>query len=237
MTDTTNGLAILPNVPISLHPGSLGNIAPALSQEGTPGARALSITQAALTTSYSAYAKIEEAVGSLPLGDEVRMVNGRPTKLAAGAVDQLVAATEGVSTRVLSVVQKNYDELGKIEQALDQQVAAAIDDPARKTPVGLSVATEIRALTAVKLQPETRWNNDTCIPTRPITKLGEGASDVPHLVRWRRRRVSPSPAGPAMHKAAHPPASASMTTSVANAPTCSGVEAQANSLVAFADAT
>lgn len=145
MTDTTNGVPILPNIPISLHPGSLGNIAPALSQEGTPGARALSIAQAALTTSYTAYAKVEEAVGSLPLGDEVRMVNGRPTKLAGGAVDQLVAATEGASKRVLSVVQKNYEELGKIEQTLDQQVAAAIDDPARKTPVGLSVATEIRA--------------------------------------------------------------------------------------------
>ena len=42
------------------------------------------------------------------------MVNGRPTKLAAGAVDELVAATDGASKRVLTVIQKNYDELGKI---------------------------------------------------------------------------------------------------------------------------
>lgn len=145
MTDTTNGVPILPNIPISLHPGSLGNIAPALAQEGTVGARGLSIAQAALTTAYTAYAKVEEAVGSLPLGDEVRMVNGRPTKLAAGAVDELVAASDSASKRVLTVIQKNYDELSKIGQQLDEHIAAAIDDPARKTPVGLSVATEIRA--------------------------------------------------------------------------------------------
>ena len=145
MADTTNGVEIRPNVPISLHPGSLGNIAPALAQEGTLGARALSIAQTALTTSYTAYAKVEDAVGSLPLGNEVRMVNGRPTRLAAGAVDQLVSATEAASTRVLASVQKGFDDLANIERQLEEAVATAIDDPGRKTPVGLSVATEIRA--------------------------------------------------------------------------------------------
>lgn len=145
MADTTNGVPIRPDVPISLHPGSLGNIAPALSQEGSPGARALALAQSAMTVAYTSYAKLEDAVRSLPLGDEVRMVNGRPKQLSAGAIDELVSTTRGVSERVLATVQKNYEELEKVAQSLGQQVDTAIDDPARNTPVGLSVATEIRA--------------------------------------------------------------------------------------------
>lgn len=145
MADTTNGVPIRPDVPIALHPGSLGNIAPVLDKEGSPGARALALAQSALTIAYTSYAKVEDAVSSLPLGNEVRMVNGRPTQLSAGAIDELVSATDGASKRVLAAVQKNYEELEKISQTLGQQVAAAVDDPARKTPEGLAVATEIRA--------------------------------------------------------------------------------------------
>lgn len=143
-TPTDEGPAIRTDVPISLHPGSLNPLTRTLNQEGTVGARALGIARSAMTAAYAAYANVEDAVQSLPLGDEVRMVNGRPTKLAIGAIDQLVTATEAASGRILASIQKGYEELEKIGAALDERIATALDDPARKPPPGIAVATEIR---------------------------------------------------------------------------------------------
>lgn len=145
LEDTIETVPIRADVPVSMHPSSLIPFGKVLNQEGTIGVQALAAAREALTTAYTAFSQVEDAVKSLPLGDETRMIGGRPTKVSAGAIEELVQAVGKSEERVIGAVQRRYDELRRHREALNTRVANALDVPSRKTPEGLAVAGAIWA--------------------------------------------------------------------------------------------
>lgn len=148
------------DVPIDMHPDSVIGHARVLDQENTVGVSVLSAAREALTTAYDAYAKLNEAEqairaletkpyrrqtadGRSQARGNLRMVNGTPTQVAAS--DELIDAASKAFERVSVAIDRRVIELNRGEKALRTRVDAAIEDPARKTPEGLSVASEVRA--------------------------------------------------------------------------------------------
>ena len=72
-----------------------------------------------------------------------RLVNGRPMEVAATS-KELGNAAEAAWKRVAPAIDRNVLELTGTQTVLANRVAEALDEPHRKTPVGIALASEVR---------------------------------------------------------------------------------------------
>ncbi|MGY3693371.1 hypothetical protein ACVIGA_003451 [Bradyrhizobium sp. USDA 3240] len=146
------------DVPISMHPDTLSGVGKVLNQPDTIGVHAYSAAREALKICHDSFGLLndaEKATGeSRPLsaaqrkealrsGQDVRMVNGVPTLVVA--TDELVEAAQQAWARIGPSIDRRMKELKGLHQTLESRVAAAIDNPSRKTSEGLALAAEVRA--------------------------------------------------------------------------------------------
>jgi hypothetical protein len=147
-------IAVRTDIPIRMHPDSLLGIAKPLDEENTIGQSVLSAAREALKICHEAYGRMNDAEAALrkaspsnacrPAGDDdVRLLKGTP----AVGVDHetFVNAAEQAYSRIAPQVERRVRELEGIKETLSELVASALDDPARKTPEGLTLAAEVRS--------------------------------------------------------------------------------------------
>lgn len=139
------------DVPITLNPASLGNLQATLAQENTLGSDVFAAATAALQTAHTAYAALNDVEKALIKTNPVRQQIGGRTQLVANPDDYADAASAAWA-RTAPALDKQMDRMRKIETGLAAKVAEAIELPSRKTPEGLSIASEVRAF--VKSLPE-----------------------------------------------------------------------------------
>jgi hypothetical protein len=150
-------IAVRSDVPIKMHPDSLMNHTDTLNQDNTIGISALSAAREALRICHEAYGRMNDAEAALRKaspskahrqdgklsGDDIRLVNGTPTVHIDH--EAFVTAAEQAFTRIAPQVDRRVRELEGIQETLSKRVASAIDDPTRKTPEGLALASEVRS--------------------------------------------------------------------------------------------
>lgn len=149
MTDRTT---IRTDVPISLHPDALSNLTDTLNQQNTPGEQVWTASREALEVCYHGYALLNDTESALKEANpQTRLVNGRPT-IVVENTKEFAAATEAAWKRIAPVIDGKVKQLRGCMTLLAERVATALEDPRRKTPEGLSHASEVRAY--VKALPE-----------------------------------------------------------------------------------
>jgi len=151
------------DVPMTLHPDSLLGFGRVLNQPDTLGTSAFSAAREGLRLCYDLFGKMNDAElhlqavapparrrqhpaergGRTEISGDVRMVNGKPTRFVDA--EEFIAAAEKAFARVGPAIDRRVKELNGYRDTLAQRVEAALDHPARKTPEGLALATEVRA--------------------------------------------------------------------------------------------
>ncbi len=165
---------IRPDVPLGLHPDSLLGIGEPLNAEGTLGTNVLAAARESLRLCYDLFGRMNDAErdlqamadparrrqhpaergGRTDYTDNVRMKNGRPTRVVDA--EEFIAAAEQAFARVSPAIDRRVKELNGYRDTLAQRVAAALDHPARKTPEGLALAAEVRAHIKAMKKPDER---------------------------------------------------------------------------------
>lgn len=162
------------DVPLGLHPDSLMGLGQTLNAEGTLGVPVLSAAREGLRLCYDLFGRMNEAErdlqaiadparrrqhpaegsGRTEYSDNVRMKNGRPTRVVDA--EEFIAAAEKAFARVSPAIDRRLKELEGYRDALATRVATALDHPARKTPEGLALAAEVRAHIKAMKKPDER---------------------------------------------------------------------------------
>lgn len=165
---------IRPDVPLGLHPDSLLGIGDALTTENTLGPNVLAAARESLRLCYDLFGRMNDAErdlqaiadparrrqhpaergGRTEYSDNVRMKNGRPTRVVDA--EEFIAAAEQAYGRVAPAIDRRLRELDGYRNTLAQRVANAIDHPARKTPEGLALAAEVRSHIKGMKKPDER---------------------------------------------------------------------------------
>jgi hypothetical protein len=145
------------DVPIHVHPGSLGKEETVLNRkESATGTQAFNAASAGMTIAYEAFTAINDAEQALvearPLSgkelkhmkdrSDVRMVNGVPTVMVIS--DAFIAATHKAWETTSPRIDDQKKQISGVITVLEQRMLAAVDDPARKTPQGTALAGELR---------------------------------------------------------------------------------------------
>jgi hypothetical protein len=148
---------------MTLHPDSLLGVGRSLNQPDTLGMSALSAAREGLRLCYDLFGKMNDAElhlqaiaaparrrqhpaekgGRTEISGDVRMVNGKPTRVVDA--EEFIAAAEKAFARVSPAIDRRIKELNGYRDTLATRVAAALDNPTRKTPEGLALAAEVRA--------------------------------------------------------------------------------------------
>lgn len=151
------------DVPITLHPDSLLGIGQPLEVEGTLGNNALAAAREGLRLCYDLFGRMNDAErdlqaiadparrrqhpaergGRTEYSDNVRMKNGRPTRVVDA--EEFIVAAEKAFARVSPAIDRRLKELNGYRDTLETRVATALDHPARKSAEGLALAAEVRA--------------------------------------------------------------------------------------------
>ncbi|EPR18286.1 hypothetical protein M527_13205 [Sphingobium indicum IP26] len=196
------------DVPLSLHPDSLLGIGQALDAEGTLGTSVLAAAREALRSGYDLFGRMNDAElhlqaiadparrrqqaaergGRTEFSDNVRMRNGRPTRVVDA--DEFINAAEKAFDRVAPTIDRRVTELNGYRDTLASRVAAALDHPARKTPEGLALAAEVRAHIKALKKPDER--------TRFVAQAVD-AGDVPTVAAVLHAQPFLSGLEPAAH--------------------------------------
>ncbi len=172
-----NGKADVPiraNVPISAHPGSLGNLRRTLDLEGTAGRQAFWAAQEAMTEAYRTYAAIQDAERELfAAAPPVRVKPGEPLPVGVvmgaggrlqrlhGRERELAQKAQAAGERALGIITRRKDELTRHRDALAERVDAALQDPDLKRPEGIALAAEVRShVKALTVAARTRFLRD-----------------------------------------------------------------------------
>lgn len=152
MSDQT---PIRTDVPISLHPDSLSNLTDTLNQQNTPGAQVWSASREALQLCYHGYGLLNDTERAMKEANpQTRLVNGRPAVVMENT-KEFAAATDAAWKRMAPLIDSKVRQLRGCMTVLADRVATALEDPKRKTPEGLSHASEVRAYVKA-LPPEER---------------------------------------------------------------------------------
>ncbi|MCK1684662.1 hypothetical protein [Bradyrhizobium sp. 145] len=123
-----------------------------LNQQNTPGAQVWSVSRDALELCYRGYALLNDTESALKEANpQTRLVNGRPT-IVVENTKEFAAATEAAWKRMAPLIDGKVKQLRGCMTLLAERVATALEDPKRKSPEGLSHASEVRAY--VKALPE-----------------------------------------------------------------------------------
>ena len=162
------------DVPMTLHPDSLLGIGRALNQPDTLGMSAFSAAREGLRLCYDLFGKMNDAElhlqaiaeparrrqhpaergGRTEVSGNVRMVNGKPTRVVDA--EEFITAAERAFARVGPAIDRRVKELDGYRDTLATRVATALDHPTRKTPEGLALAAEVRAHIKGLKKPEQR---------------------------------------------------------------------------------
>lgn len=162
------------DVPLGLHPDSLLGIGQALSTEGTLGVTVLSAAREGLRLCYDLFGRMNDAErdlqaiadparrrqhpaersGRTEFSDNVRMKNGRPTRVVDA--EEFITAAETAYNRVAPAIDRRVKELNGYRDTLATRVATALDHPMRKTPEGLALAAEVRSHIKAMKKPDER---------------------------------------------------------------------------------
>lgn len=162
------------DVPLSMHPDALLTVSDTLNRPDTLGINVLSAAREALRLNYDCYGRLNDAErdlqalaepavrrqhpadrgGHTEVSSNVRMVGGKPTRVVDAA--EFITAAEQALARVSPAVDRRMAELKGYRDTLAQRVATALDLPARKTPEGLALASEVRAHIKAMKQPAAR---------------------------------------------------------------------------------
>lgn len=162
------------DVPLDYHPDSLLGVASALNQPDTLGLSALSSAREALRLCYDNFARLNDAERDLQAAaepavrrqhpvagsahtdvtDNVRMVRGKPTRIVDA--EEFIDAADRAFQRIAPAVDRRVTELKGYRATLEGRVAAAIDNPSRKSAEGLSLASEVRAHLKAMKRPDQR---------------------------------------------------------------------------------
>ncbi|OYX52370.1 MAG: hypothetical protein B7Y97_01100 [Sphingomonas sp. 32-66-10] len=175
MTATLDeGTPVRGDVPLEMHPDSLLGLGRALDQPDTLGVSVYSSAREALRLCYDCFGRLNDAErdlqamappavrrqhpaangGGTEIVGDIRMVNGRPTRVVN--TEELIAAAERALDRVAPAVDRRVAELTRYRDTLAGRVATALDTPARRTPEGLALASEVRAHIKAMKQPAAR---------------------------------------------------------------------------------
>lgn len=157
----TDTIKIRTDVPVSVHPDILTPFEKALNIPQTVGLAAYAAGREAMTAMYSTYSEVLDALRAVQdaaapgrrrqhpdgrsaytdnlrfFGSELRVMHGREAEMAAAA--------ERAIGRTIEAVDRRTKEIDGHAFALSERVRVALEDPARKTPEGLSLASEARA--------------------------------------------------------------------------------------------
>jgi hypothetical protein len=138
-----NPTAIRTDVPASMHPDALMNLSDTLAQKDTLGVNVWNVAREALQLCYHSYGMLNDTEKSVKeVQSTRRLVNGRPTEVAATS-KELANAAEAAWKRVAPIIDRRVKELTGTQTVLGNRVAEALDDPNRKTPVGIALASEV----------------------------------------------------------------------------------------------
>jgi hypothetical protein len=162
------------DVPLGLHPDALLSIGQALNQPDTLGITVMSAAREAMRLCYDCYGRLNDAErdmqaaadpalrrqhpvdrgGRTEVTDNVRMVNGKPTRIIDA--EAFIDAADAAFKRVAPAIDRRVTELKGYRDTLAGRVASALDAPARRTPEGLALASEVRAHVKAMKQPAAR---------------------------------------------------------------------------------
>ncbi|MCC6920495.1 MAG: hypothetical protein IT548_14960 [Alphaproteobacteria bacterium] len=145
LDDTT---PVRADVPISLHPEMLSPFQDVLDKKDTVGVSAFAAGREALRLCHEAYARINDAEA------EVRKTSPKVTRRSATGAnhtsiamnyEELADAASRALARLSPSIDRRVEELKRHFDTLTKAVETALDDPKRKTPEGLALASEVRA--------------------------------------------------------------------------------------------
>ena len=139
-----NPTPIRTDVPPAMHPDALMNLSDMLTQKDTLGVNVWNVARDALQLCYHSYGMLNDTEKSVKeVQSTRRLVDGRPTEVAATS-KELGNAAEAAWKRVAPMIDRKVKELTGTQSVLANRVAEALDDPIRKTPVGIALASEVR---------------------------------------------------------------------------------------------
>ena len=139
-----NPIPIRTDVPPSMHPDALANLSDTLTQKDTLGVNVWNVAREAMQLCYQQYGLLNDTEKSVKeVQSTRRLVNGRPTEVAATS-KELANAAEAAWKRVAPMIDRKVKELTGTQTVLANRVAEALDDPNRKSPVGIALASEVR---------------------------------------------------------------------------------------------
>lgn len=158
-----NGLAVRADVPPTIHPDALSNLAPALDQEGTIGRAAYHEARDALGTAYRTLGAIADAEAALQahakasaparrrqrdgrsdfLGD-IRLQDGRLRHFSS-ADEEFAAAADAALDRATQALDRRLATLQRHREGLETRVAEVLR-PAAPLPVLQEVRAYVRGL-------------------------------------------------------------------------------------------
>lgn len=162
------------DVPLNMHPDALLGFNATLEQPNTLGVSVVSAGREALRLCYDLFGRMNDAERDLQAAAEpavrrqhpadrggrteitgnVRMVNGKPTRIVN--TEDFVAAAEQAFARTSPAVDRRMTELQGYRDALAKRVETALDAPARRTPEGLALASEVRSHIKALKRPDQR---------------------------------------------------------------------------------
>jgi hypothetical protein len=162
------------DVPLNMHPDALMGFNAALSHPDTLGLSVMSAGRAALSLCYDLFGRLNDAERDLQAAAEpavrrqhpadrggrteitsnIRMVNGKPTRIVS--TEEFVEAAEQAFARTSPVLDRRLAELQGYRDALAKRVETALDAPARRTPEGLALASEVRSHIKALKRPDQR---------------------------------------------------------------------------------
>jgi hypothetical protein len=153
-------ISIRTNVPPSMHPDALANLSDTLTQKDTLGINIWNVAREALGLCYQSYTMLNDTEKSVKeVQSQRRMVDGRPTEVAATS-KELANAAEASWKRIAPIIDRKVKELNGTLTVISNRVAAAIDEPTRKTAEGIALATEVRNyVRALPLEQRTAFVN------------------------------------------------------------------------------
>jgi hypothetical protein len=168
------GTPVRGDIPLGLHPDAMMTHTQTLDVPDTLGRSVMSAAREALRLCYDLYGRLNDAERDLQavadpalrrqhpvaksarteVTDNVRMVNGTPRRIVDA--EDFIAAAERALARTSPAIDRRLAELTGYRDALAKRVEAALDTPARKSPEGLALASEVRAHIKALKQPVQR---------------------------------------------------------------------------------
>lgn len=132
------------DVPISLHPDVLNPLQKALDVKDTPGQQAFKSARTALGELYAGYASLEDAIAA---AKEARKAPPRPYDPRSGSrpAPDLSRAAQIAFDRAGKKIDSAIADLRRSKEHIAKRIEEATADPIATSPVGIAVASEVRA--------------------------------------------------------------------------------------------